>query len=79
MHRISASQIIQTAPDQIEVRIVRCADYGVEVEALLRKGLLERLGKAVHILISDVDSVQPSDGSKLRWVVSSAPSPLDKY
>ena len=69
------SQIIQTARDRIEVKLVAGTGFTAEQQAELIGGLQARLGSDVHIDVSLVDDIPPEASGKFRWVISRIASP----
>jgi phenylacetate-CoA ligase len=68
---IREAQIVQEAPGQIEIRIVRGALYGEDDEKRLRAEMWKRLGTETEIKIEYRESLPRGVGGKLRFVISS--------
>jgi len=68
---IREAQIVQEAPGQIEIRIVRGALYGEDDEKRLRAEMWKRLGTETEIKIEYRESLPRGAGGKLRFVISS--------
>jgi phenylacetate-CoA ligase len=70
---IEGSQIVQTAPDEILVRIVAGSRYtSAHTEHLVRE-LTARLGADIRIEVALVDRLEPSANGKFKWVTSHVP------
>lgn len=70
---IEGSQIVQTEPDRIEVRLVPGPTYTAAVTARLIDELQLRLGADVRIEVQTVSEIRPSANGKFRWVISEVP------
>jgi phenylacetate-CoA ligase len=70
---IEGSQIVQTAPDAITVRIVPGPNYDTALTAHLVAELQERLGGGVRIEVEMVDQLQSGKNGKFKWVISKVP------
>jgi phenylacetate-CoA ligase len=70
---IEGSQIVQTAPDAVTVRIVAGSEYRDEHTRHLIAELGERLGADVKIDVQLVDRLESSPNGKFKWVTSSVP------
>ncbi len=70
---IEGSQIIQTAPDHVVVRIVPGPTYDDALTAHLVTELQARLGADVRIVIEKVDRLEPAKSGKFKWVISKVP------
>lgn len=70
---IEGSQIVQTAPDKVTVRIVPRAEYETRHTEHLLRELKARLGKGVEIEVQMVDGLERSHCGKFKWVVSHVP------
>ena len=70
---IEGSQIIQTAPDAITVKIVAGSGYTEWHTQHLTTELQHRLGEDVRIEIVRVDRLEPSANGKFKWVISRVP------
>jgi phenylacetate-CoA ligase len=70
---IEGSQIVQTAPDAVTVRIVAGSAYTAAHTAHLTTELQARLGDDVHIDIQMVDQLEHSPNGKFKWVISRVP------
>lgn len=70
---IEGSQIVQTAPDHVLVRIVAGAGYTNDHTEHLRHELKARLGDDVHVDVQRVDQLEVSPNGKFKWVISRVP------
>jgi phenylacetate-CoA ligase len=70
---IEGSQIVQTAPDAVTVRIVAGPDYTDAHTRHLVAELGERLGDEVRVEVRLVDRLEPSANGKFKWVISMVP------
>ena len=70
---IEGSQIVQTAPDAIIVRLVPGAGYTDALTDRLVKDLKERLGEDVRVEVQMVDRLESSANGKFKWVISHVP------
>lgn len=70
---IEGSQIVQTAPDEIIVRIVPGPGYTPDLTAHLVKELGARLGADMRIDVQMVDELETSTHGKFKWVTSRVP------
>jgi phenylacetate-CoA ligase len=70
---IEGSQIVQTAPDAVTVRIVAGAGYTDAHTSHLTTELQYRLGDDVRIEIRKVDRLEYSPNGKFKWVISHVP------
>jgi len=70
---IEGSQIVQTAPDAVTVRIVPGAAYNDSLTAHLVHELKARLGADVRIDVEMVDRLEVSPNGKFKWVISKVP------
>jgi phenylacetate-CoA ligase len=70
---IEGSQIVQTAPDAITVRIVPAANYDGALTKHLVKELGDRLGQDMRIDVELVDKLESSPNGKFKWVISKVP------
>lgn len=70
---IDGSQIVQTAPDLVEVRIVPGHDYTPAHELQLISDLQHRLGQGVRIKVRKVEALEVSKNGKFKWVISYVP------
>jgi phenylacetate-CoA ligase len=70
---IEGSQIVQTAPDAVSVRIVSGAGYTDWHAQHLTTELQARLGEDVRITIEMVDHLEQSKNGKFKWVISHVP------
>jgi len=71
---IEGSQIVQTAPDALTVRIVPGPSYTPAHTAHLVAALQERLGADVRVEVEMVDRLEPSANGKFKWVISHVPA-----
>lgn len=70
---IEGSQIVQTAPDAITVKLVPGEGYNATLEAHLVGELKARLGDDVSVNIAIVDALDVSPNGKFKWVTSHVP------
>jgi phenylacetate-CoA ligase len=70
---IEGSQIVQTAPDVITVRIVPGEGFTQALSDQLVADLQERLGADVRIGVQLVDRLETSANGKFKWVISEVP------
>jgi len=70
---IDGSQIVQTAPDNIIVKLVAGAAYTEAHTKQLVAELQARLGTNVRITVERVDRLDSSANGKFKWVVSHVP------
>jgi len=67
---IEKSQIVQTDPDRILIRLVKGQGFKNNDEVELREGLAERLGKEIQIDIEYLEDIPIEASGKFRWVIS---------
>lgn len=70
---IEGSQIVQTAPDAVEIRIVAGPDYTPALTHHLIQEFKARLGDDVRIDVQMVDRLESSANGKFKWVISQVP------
>jgi phenylacetate-CoA ligase len=70
---IEGSQIVQTAPDSVTVRIVAGPGYTDAHSLHLTTELQSRLGQDVQIDVRVVDQLEHSPNGKFKWVISHVP------
>jgi phenylacetate-CoA ligase len=70
---IEGSQIVQTAPDRVTVRLVRGAAYTDAHTRHLVTELQARLGDDVTIAVEMVDHLETKANGKFKWVISNVP------
>ena len=70
---IEGSQIVQTAPDAVTVRIIPRPDYSDALTRHLITELQARLGDDVRIDVQMVDQLETSSNGKFKWVISRVP------
>ena len=70
---IEGSQIVQTAPDAVSVKIIAGSGYTDWHTQHLTTELQSRLGEGVHITIEMVDQLEHSPNGKFKWVISHVP------
>jgi phenylacetate-CoA ligase len=70
---IEGSQIVQTSPDSVTVRIVAGRGYTATHTQHLRTELMARLGNDVTIDVQLVDQLETSANGKFKWVISHVP------
>lgn len=73
LDNIQGSQIIQTAPDAVTVRIVPGVGYNNALTEHLKTELQARLGEGVRIDVEFVERLQASANGKFKWVISHVP------
>ncbi len=73
MHNIRESQIIQSEPNRILVKIVRRSEYTDDDSRQLLAGLQERLGTNVGVELEFVTEIPREPSGKFRWVISRVP------
>ncbi len=71
--QIRKSQIVQDAPDHLEVRIVPSAAFTDVHRLALEEGLRVRVGDAMRIETKLVDDIPPERSGKFRWVICKIP------
>lgn len=72
-HPVAKSQIIQTRPDRITVRIVRLGAFTPDDEQRIERGFKVRLGQDVRVRFEYVQDIPPSARGKFRWIISTVP------
>ncbi len=72
-HPVVKSQIVQTRPDEITVRIVTLDEFTPEDERLIRHGFEARMGQAVRVRFEYIEDIPLSARGKYRWIVSTVP------
>ncbi len=70
---IEGSQIVQTAPGRVLIRIVPGPDYDHALTAHLQREFKARLGDDVRIDVEMVDKLESSKNGKFKWVISQVP------
>ena len=70
---IEGSQIVQTAPDAVTVRLIPGDGYTDAMTRHLMTELQARLGAGVTIDIQFVDALETSKNGKFKWVISKVP------
>ena len=70
---IEGSQIIQTEPDAIIVKLVAGEGFTDGLRHQLVKELQARLGENVRIDVKVVDRLDTSANGKFKWVISHVP------
>jgi phenylacetate-CoA ligase len=70
---IEGSQIVQTAPDVVSVRIVPGPAYTAAHTTHLVHELQARLGEDVRVDVQMVDRLETSPNGKFKWVISQVP------
>lgn len=70
---IEGSQIVQTAPDAVTVRLVPGPGFNDALTGHLVKELQARLGDDVRIDVVLVDQLEHSANGKFKWVISKVP------
>ncbi len=67
---ISASQIVQEDLDTIRIRLVAGPAYTEGDEQELIRGMKERLGETVDIIVEKTDELERTKAGKFKWVIS---------
>lgn len=70
---IEGSQIVQTAPDAVTVRLIPGAAYTTAHTRHLVGELQQRLGDGVRIDVRMVERLETSPTGKFKWVISHVP------
>ena len=70
---IEGSQIVQTAPGAVTVRIVPGAAYTTALSQHLITELKARLGEDVDVDVQMVERLETSPNGKFKWVISKVP------
>ena len=70
---IEGSQIVQTAPDAVTVRIIPGAAYTLAHTRHLTAELKARLGEDMRIDVQMVDRLPTAANGKFKWVISHVP------
>jgi phenylacetate-CoA ligase len=70
---IEGSQIVQTAPDAVTVRLIPGKDYTEAHTHQLVSELSARLGEEVRLDVQFVDALEVSPNGKFKWVISRVP------
>jgi phenylacetate-CoA ligase len=70
MTQVREAQIVQRAPGDLLVRIVRGAKYGGDDEARLRQEFYQRVGAEADVKIEYVEAIEKTATGKLRFVVT---------
>ena len=73
LESIEGSQIVQTAPDAITVRLIRGDGYTDDLTQHLVTELQARLGGGVRIDVEFVQALEHSPNGKFKWVISRVP------
>jgi phenylacetate-CoA ligase len=73
LESIEGSQIVQTAPNAITVRLVPGPQLTTALVETLVHDLQERLGPEVRIDVAMVERVEVSANGKFKWVISHVP------
>jgi len=68
---IERSQIIQSASDQIEIKIVKRASYTKEDENKLLIEFRKRVGDEFNVSVTYTDEIPRTKNGKYRWVINS--------
>ena len=71
--QILKSQIVQDAPDHLEVKIVPSTAFTDAHRLALEAGLRARVGAAMHIDTRLVDALPAEPSGKFRWVICRVP------
>lgn len=70
---IEGSQIVQTAPDAVTVRLVAGPGYSDALTTHLKTELQARLGDDVRLDVEFVDALEHQPNGKFKWVISKVP------
>lgn len=70
---IEGSQIVQTAPDRVEIRIVPGPTYTAAHTTHLLHEFRDRLGAGVTVDVQLVEALETSKNGKFKWVISRVP------
>ena len=70
---IEGSQIVQTAPGAVTVRLIPGANYSDALTHHLVRELTARLGDGVRVEVQMVDKLETSANGKFKWVISHVP------
>jgi phenylacetate-CoA ligase len=70
---IDGSQIVQTAPDAVTVRLIPGTAYTAHHTHHLIGELQQRLGEDVRIDVQMVDRLETNPNGKFKWVISHVP------
>jgi phenylacetate-CoA ligase len=70
---IEGSQIVQTAPDVVIVKLVPGPAYSPAHAQHLVNEFRARLGEGVNVEVREVDRLEPSANGKFKWVISHVP------
>jgi phenylacetate-CoA ligase len=70
---IEGSQIVQTAPDAVTIRLIPGAAYTDAHTQHLVREFRERLGNDVRIDVQLVDRLEVTKHGKFKWVTSEVP------
>ena len=70
---IEGSQIVQTAPDAVTVRLIPGPGFTDALTQHLASELKARLGDDVSVEIQLVEELAPSRNGKFKWVISEVP------
>lgn len=73
LESIEGSQIVQTAPDAVTVRIVPGPGYTADLTEHLVRELGARIGADVRIDVQMVDRLETQPNGKFKWVMSKVP------
>lgn len=76
LESIEGSQIVQSAPDDIVIRLVAGADYDQSLSDHLVREFKARLGEDVRVTVQLVDRLEYSQNGKFKWVISKVPPAL---
>jgi phenylacetate-CoA ligase len=67
---IDESQIVQESPELVRVLLVPGGGFTDEDSGSLVKGLEERLGEGVKVVVEVVDELERTSSGKFKWVIS---------
>jgi phenylacetate-CoA ligase len=73
LHSIEGSQIVQTSPNTVEVRLVPGEGFAADLITDLTSELRQRLGEEVAIDVRLVDRLETQSNGKFKWVISHVP------
>lgn len=70
---IEGSQIVQTSPERVTVRLIPGSGYSDALTEHLIRELNARLGQDVHVEVQLVDRLETCANGKFKWVISHVP------
>src|SRR5262249_28248656 len=78
-YAVARYQVVQEAPDRLDVRIVRRSRFTSETEQRLRRALTDVLGGEVTLRFEFVDAVPPGRDGKAHPCVCTLPLPFGAW